>query len=866
MRKVLPLIFCLSLFFAFKSHAQLVEDFHNGDFTTNPVWGGNTADFIVNSNFQLQSNSTVPNNTFYLSTVNAMATTAQWDFWVKIDFNPSSANYVDVFLTASASDLLSNSTYGYFVRIGGTDDEICLFRKNNAGVVTKIIDGVNGVLNTSSSTMRILVTRDASNLWTLKRDLSGTGNTYFNEGSVTDATYTTSSYFGFLVKQSTASFFQKHFFDNIEIKTYVPDVTPPKISSSVATSTTTVDVLFDEPLDPTSAQSIGNYSANTLGLPSSAVLDASNTALVHLTFANAFTNGTEYTLTVNGVKDLSGNAVNNATTKFSYYIPQRYDVIFNELFPDPNPQVGLPLNKFLELKNISNFSINLQNWKITDGSSTAVLPSYTLAPGAYVIVCATASAPSYTQYGPTLGVSGFPTMNIGGSTLTLKSASNATIHAVTYDLTSYKNDLKKDGGWTLELIDPKNPCAGADNWKASVDPTGGTPGKINSVNGTITNTKSPILMRAYYTAPNIVTAIFNKTMDSAKVATIANYTLDNNLTIVSAEAVAPFFNKVNLIISGSLQPKTVYNISAKNITDCAGNALDKNTAKFGIGEVPDTTNLVINEILFNPLPGGVDYVELYNKSDKIIDLSKTYLANRSSAGAVASMQQISTESVLLFPKEFVLLSTNSEAVKSQYITTNPDAFLQMSSFPSYPNSSGNVLILNNQGIILDEVNYLEKWHFPLIKNYAGVSLERIDYNGPSNSSNFHSAATSAGYGTPGFKNSQYQSPEDLPGEITITPEIFSPDNDGIDDFLTITYQFPTPGYVTNITIFDASGRPVRYLQKNSLSGLKGYYRWDGLNDKGAQLPQGIYIVYTEIFNTGGKTKKFKNTVVLARKY
>ena len=103
-------------------------------------------------------------------------------------------------------------------------------------------------------------------------------------------------------------------------------------------------------------------------------------------------------------------------------------------------------------------------------------------------------------------------------------------------------------------------------------------------------------------------------------------------------------------------------------------------------------------------------------------------------------------------------------------------------------------------------------------------------------------------------------------QITVTPEVFSPDNDGTDDFLTINYDFPEPGYVANVTIFDASGRPVRFLQKSSLSGVKGYYRWDGLGDKGQKLPQGMYIVYTEIFNTAGVTKKFKNTVVLARRF
>ena len=214
----------------------------------------------------------------------------------------------------------------------------------------------------------------------------------------------------------------------------------------------------------------------------------------------------------------------------------------------------------------------------------------------------------------------------------------------------------------------------------------------------------------------------------------------------------------------------------------------------------------------------------------------------------------------------MVLTEDPAAVKDQYITLNPDAFLQLSSMPSLPNDFGAVIILNNQGNIIDEVRYSEKWHFPLIHNSKGVSLERIDYDAPSTQSNFHSAATSVGYGTPGYKNSQFEVNEELRGDVTVMPQIFSPDNDGNDDFVTINYNFPSAGYVANITIFDASGRPVRFLQKNSLSGIKGYYRWDGLDEKNKKLPQGIYIIYTEIFNTDGKKKSFKNTVVLARRF
>jgi hypothetical protein len=302
------------------------------------------------------------------------------------------------------------------------------------------------------------------------------------------------------------------------------------------------------------------------------------------------------------------------------------------------------------------------------------------------------------------------------------------------------------------------------------------------------------------------------------------------------------------------------------MTDCKGNAIgSKNTARFGIAQDAGTLDIVINEVLYNPKPDGVDFVELYNRSQKIIDLSHVYIANRSN-GVISSIQQVSAESILLFPQDYTVLTSNPAAVKNQYITTNPDAFITVNSMPSFSDDAGYVIILNGQGSIADEVDYSDKWQFPLISNTEGVSLERINYDGPTVQSNFHSAATSVGYGTPGYKNSQYRLNEDAPGLITVTPNVFSPDNDATDDFATINYSFPSPGYVANITIFDALGRVVRYLEKNALNGIKGYYRWDGLDDKNRKLPQGIYIIYTEIFNTAGKKKQFKNTIVLARKY
>jgi hypothetical protein len=868
MRKKTIISFYLLLFTSGLAFSQISENFNDGDFTDSLKWVGDTSDFIVNSSFQLQSVNTVANDSYYLSTPNKLATSAQWEFWISIAFNPSSANYVDAFLTASASDLSLASTTGYFVRMGNTDDEISFYRKDATGAITKVIDGLNGILNTSNNIIKIKVIRDAFGQWTLFRDLSGTGNNYVSEGSAVDALYNTSAFFGFFIKQSTSGFFQKHFFDDIEVNNYIPDVNPPEILSVTAVSPTTVDVLFNEPLDKISSRETSYYSANNgLGMPSGVILDAINPGLVYLTFGNALTNGLVYTLTVNGVKDLAENAINTHTSTFSFYTPQLYDVVIDELFPDPNPQVGLPLLKFLELKNISTYPINLQGWKLIDGSSTATLPSYYLLPDSFVIVCATNSTSAYSTFGPALGVANFPSMNIGGTTIVLKSADNQTIHAVQYDLSSYKNELKKDGGWSLEMIDSKNPCMGFDNWKAGTDASGGTPGRKNSVDGINKDENSPKLLRAFLSANNMVSLVFDEPVDSLKAASINNYTIGNGLSATSAITLSPFFNTVNITLNSPLAAGIIYTITANNISDCSGNIITtKNSAKFGIAQDADSLDIVINEILFNPLPLGTEYVEIYNRSAKIIDLSKIFIANRNSSNIISSIRHLTTENILFFPSEFMVLTTNPAAVKNQYITINADAFLQLNSMPSFSNDKGDVIILNKQGNVIDEVKYMDKWHFPLIHNTEGVSLERIDYDGPSVQSNFHSAATSVGYGTPGYKNSQCKFTEEVRGDIAVIPEIFSPDNDGTDDFVTINYSFPSPGFVANITIFDASGRPVRYLQKNSLSGVKGYYRWDGLDDKNRKLPQGIYIIYTEIFNTEGKKKSFKNTVVLGRRY
>ena len=863
------LLLSLVLIIAFNvTQAQLTDNFIDGNFTANPTWIGNTADWIVNPTLQLQSNNTTANSIFYLSTVSTLATTAQWEFYCNLSFNPSGANFIDVFLTASANDLSLATTTGYFVRIGNTLDEIALYKKDAAGTVTKIIDGVDAVLNTSNNVLKIRVTRNTANLWTLSRDITGTGNNYFTEGTVTDNTYNSSAFFGVLVRQSTSTFFQRHFFDDILVQPFVPDITPPAITSVTALSATAVDILFNEPVELVSSQTASNYVVgNGVGSSATAVRDAGNTSLVHLTFAANLPARTNLTITINGVKDISNNTLTNGTGMFSYFVPLQYDVVIDELMVDPTPVVSLPANEWLELKNTSSFPINLLNWKLGKATGeSGPMPSFVLPAGGYVIVCTGSAVAAMGVYGPTISVTSFPSLNNDADKIYLRSPQGIIIHSVNYTDAWYKNELKKNGGWTMEMIDTKNPCTGINNWKASTDVRGGSPAAKNSVDALNPDVVAPKLLRAYAPDPTHITLVFDEPVDSTNAAIAGSYSVSDGITVTNALPLSVSFDRVSLTLSTLLITNKIYTVTANIVADCAGNAIGNfKTARVGLAARTDSFDIVVNEILFNPKPNGTDYVEFYNRSKKILNLKNAYLANRNTAGTISSIVQFTTEDYLFFPGDYIVVTEDAALVKRDHVANDANAFLEVNTLPSFNDDDGNVILLNEQGFVIDQVKYSAKWHFALISNEEDVALERINPDAVSVQSNFHSAASSVGYGTPTYKNSQNRIDLEVQGDIIITPSIVSPDNDGLDDFATIQYSFPEPGYVANITIFDAAGRPVKYLQRNALCGLKGYYRWDGLGEKLQKLPVGIYIIYTEIFNLQGKTKKFKNTIVVARR-
>jgi hypothetical protein len=154
----------------------------------------------------------------------------------------------------------------------------------------------------------------------------------------------------------------------------------------------------------------------------------------------------------------------------------------------------------------------------------------------------------------------------------------------------------------------------------------------------------------------------------------------------------------------------------------------------------------------------------------------------------------------------------------------------------------------------------------LLDDVDGVSLERIDPNGPSSSPyNWHSAAESVGFGTPGRINSQYL-PALTNGEINLTNDVFSPDLDGFEDVLQVSYVMTKEGLLGKATVFDDRGRVVRSLFSNEYLGTSGSFSWDGITDTNFKASIGVYVLLFEAFSIdGGVFYTVKKALTLAGK-
>jgi hypothetical protein len=434
---------------------------------------------------------------------------------------------------------------------------------------------------------------------------------------------------------------------------------------------------------------------------------------------------------------------------------------------------------------------------------------------------------------------------------------------VSYTDSWYQDPVKDDGGYSLELINPTLPCTSASNWIASNDPNGGTPGTQNSVYDITPDVTAPALINTTVTSSVEITLCFSESLDT--VGFSASYFSINNGLNVGFYTISADLTCVTLFPTPALDTGINYTITINGVSDCSGNTVNNATTQVRLPANALAGDIIINEVLFNPFTGGSDFVEVYNNSDKYIDLYGFFLANFDD-GIIDNFKRVTTHK-LLNPGDFAVLTKDSSNIKLNYLSAVSGSFVHLSSLPSYNDDSATVYLALSDSSISDFFSYDNDMQYPLIKDDDGVSLERIDYNRSAQDiTNWHSGAENIGWATPGKENSQYYPHVITDDMISTSPDIFSPDNDGYEDVLNITYALDGPGYVGNITIFDRQGRTVKHLLQSELLSPDGVITWDGTNNNREKAPIGVYVIYFEIFDLDGNVSSVKKSTVLGGRF
>lgn len=870
------------LFISCQLSGQLKENFENSEFSSwkesplgrwsisseKPISGSYSLHHIFDNTISDHDRISLQHPPLILDSA-----ATSWKFKIRHEYDPSSYNNWAVSL-ASDKDALEMHPKGninaYFIGVNytGSDDYIKLWKSAGNSISELITTSFNwqSEIGTDKSA-EIEVIREKNGIWKIWINIVDNLSEKIFIGETSDSTgLKISNYFGVYYKYSSAQD-RKLWFDDLEINgLFIRDTLPPKLTYIDAFDSKRLVLHFNENIVVSDLTEL-NIAASTVFKYDSLTVSEKS---LHIWLNQAISNETKITVEIKNLTDIYGNLNQYDSASFVYYQPRFNDVIVTEIMADPSPAVLLPEAEYIEILNRSKYTLNLEGWQICVGNSCVSLGLSILHSNSYLVLCNNNSLELFADLPAVMGIEKFPQLSNTGQIITLKDKIGNIIFSIQYSDKWYQDNSKSDGGWSLEIVDPDNPCSGVDNWKASLDIKGGTPGYPNSVLFSNPDYYRPELLKCVIINDTSIYLHFNEIVTGEYLYDTETFFVDNGLgnpyLIVQGNNL---MNSVLLCYKKHFKENTLYTLLINNnITDCAGNLIEKKAGySFGKPSQCNSRDLVINEILFDPYLTGGDFIEIYNRSDKTIDLNGFSVALKNAyTGNLSSRSVIVPHPYTIEPDNYLVLSKSVQLVTSYYQWHSLNSFLETGKFPNLPNESGVIVLIDAENNIIDEVPYSGKMHSKLAVHTKGISLERINYNLPSyQPENWYSASADAGYATPGYINSQYKDDNVSDFLIKVEPEVFSPDGDGYKDVISISYTMQDVGFIASITVFDPGGRPIKKIARNAILGTSGEFTWDGKTDDGRVAPVGPYLILTEIFNLSGTVKRFKNGCIIAEK-
>jgi len=230
----------------------------------------------------------------------------------------------------------------------------------------------------------------------------------------------------------------------------------------------------------------------------------------------------------------------------------------------------------------------------------------------------------------------------------------------------------------------------------------------------IADTIKPKVNAVNIKSANTLDIIFSEEIDATTSQLLSNYNADNNLgNPVSAIKDVANNAIIHLQFANNFPVSGINHLSISNVTDISGNEMFAVIFPFAYPVTADVNDVVINEVLFNPKDDGEDYVEIYNRSNKNIDLTKLMLASFDlTANKLKSIYQITETERMLFAGEYLVLSKDAEKVKHEFYAAIPANFIQMATMPSFNNDMGIVVVALSDSTVIDRFDYNENMQYP----------------------------------------------------------------------------------------------------------------------------------------------------------
>ena len=551
--------------------------------------------------------------------------------------------------------------------------------------------------------------------------------------------------------------------------------------------------------------------------------------------------------------------------------------VISEIMYSP---VGEP--EWMELYNTTAENIDVKDWKIsnrfTTNLYTVTAQSAFIPPGGYAVIVkdTTQLLQRYARLpGLLVQASSMPTylFNNSGDAAVVFDNRGEEVDSVRYSPAWGGSD-----GTSLERIDMLGDPDDSSNWTSSVDSMRATPGRENSV--AVLDLDLQAMRRLPFVSPPGVPAVLSLTVRNIGRLPVPDFDVaffdDGNHDSVagSSELITRVHVTQPLARRDTMRvavpwpdPRPGIHVIIARAEYTPDMRPANNCAIFAakIGYLPAV--VVVNEVMYAPLTGEAEYVELVNTSGSDVDLSGWMLSDRPGASGAANEFPLVSYGRPLRPGEFFVIGSDSSICsRFRYLDSLQLGLLTICDESSLGlNNDGDAVVIRDAThSTIDSVAYLPSWHSPAVTDAAGRSLERIHPGlGSNDARNWSSCVLSIG-GTPGAPNSIFSSSVPGKAKISCSPNPFSPDGDGHEDFSVIHYEIPVDVASVSVKIYDVKGRLIRYLVNNEPGGARRDVVWDGYDDERQKARIGMYVVLLEGLNDrGGNVYSAKGVVVLA---